>query len=107
MCCCCSLLLVASDSDVELKDGIASFYDKSSSVWEDIWGEHMHHGYYVDGFKPKGIEDHRYVYIARDDDHTVEHCRTAARAFFFCFFFVGPILFLMDFMYVGKSVCIL
>ena len=29
-----------------LKRGIASFYDESSNLWESIWGEHMHHGYY-------------------------------------------------------------
>ncbi|AFZ01103.1 methyltransferase domain-containing protein [Calothrix sp. PCC 6303] len=29
---------------------IQQFYDASSKLWEDIWGEHMHHGYYgVDG----------------------------------------------------------
>jgi hypothetical protein len=28
----------------ELKEGIAAFYDESSSLWEDVWGEHMHHG---------------------------------------------------------------
>jgi tocopherol O-methyltransferase len=30
----------------ELKEGIAKFYDKSSGLWEDMWGDHMHHGYY-------------------------------------------------------------
>lgn len=25
---------------------IANFYDSSSQLWETIWGEHMHHGYY-------------------------------------------------------------
>jgi tocopherol O-methyltransferase len=25
---------------------IQQFYDASSKLWEDIWGEHMHHGYY-------------------------------------------------------------
>ena len=29
-----------------LNEGIASFYDESSELWEDVWGEHMHHGYY-------------------------------------------------------------
>ena len=28
----------------ELKIGIAGFYDRSSQLWEDVWGEHMHHG---------------------------------------------------------------
>jgi tocopherol O-methyltransferase len=31
---------------------IQQFYDASSGLWEKIWGEHMHHGYYgVDGKK--------------------------------------------------------
>ena len=25
---------------------IQAFYDSSSGLWEEIWGEHMHHGYY-------------------------------------------------------------
>ncbi|MGK7928677.1 MAG: methyltransferase domain-containing protein [Spirulina sp.] len=29
-----------------LNDRIAQFYDASSGLWEEIWGEHMHHGYY-------------------------------------------------------------
>jgi tocopherol O-methyltransferase len=29
-----------------LKDRIQQFYDASSDLWEQIWGEHMHHGYY-------------------------------------------------------------
>ena len=33
-------------SDAELKSGIAKFYDESSQIWLDVWGEHMHHGYY-------------------------------------------------------------
>jgi tocopherol O-methyltransferase len=29
---------------------IQQFYDASSGLWEELWGEHMHHGYYgVDG----------------------------------------------------------
>lgn len=27
-----------------LNKRIANFYDASSGLWEDIWGEHMHHG---------------------------------------------------------------
>ena len=33
-------------------EGIAAFYDESSGLWEDVWGEHMHHGYYPEG-KPR------------------------------------------------------
>lgn len=36
-----------------LKEGIASFYDESSQLWESMWGEHMHHGYYPKGGAPK------------------------------------------------------
>lgn len=35
-----------------LSEKIKQFYDASSSLWETIWGEHMHHGYYgADGQK--------------------------------------------------------
>lgn len=29
-----------------LQSRIASFYDRTSHLWEVEWGEHMHHGYY-------------------------------------------------------------
>ena len=29
-----------------LKSQIQKFYDASSGLWEQVWGEHMHHGYY-------------------------------------------------------------
>ncbi len=29
-----------------LYQDIREFYDASSGLWEEIWGEHMHHGYY-------------------------------------------------------------
>lgn len=37
-----------------LQEQIQQFYDASSSLWEQIWGEHMHHGYYgADGKEKK------------------------------------------------------
>jgi tocopherol O-methyltransferase len=30
----------------QLYQQIQEFYDASSGLWEGIWGEHMHHGYY-------------------------------------------------------------
>ena len=30
----------------QLYQQIGEFYDVSSALWEKIWGEHMHHGYY-------------------------------------------------------------
>lgn len=39
---------------VSLQQRIQEFYDASSDLWEQIWGEHMHHGYYgTDGTTPK------------------------------------------------------
>jgi tocopherol O-methyltransferase len=33
---------------------IQNFYDRSSPLWEQIWGEHMHHGFYgADGSQRK------------------------------------------------------
>jgi len=40
-----------------LQEQIQTFYDSSSGLWERIWGEHMHHGYYG----PNGQQKkHRY-----------------------------------------------
>ena len=37
-----------------LSQQIQQFYDASSALWEQVWGEHMHHGYYgVDGQQKK------------------------------------------------------
>lgn len=49
----------------ELNEGIAHFYDTSSGVWEDIWGEHMHHGYYDTGLPRKAAQsvNHREAQI--------------------------------------------
>ena len=38
-------------TDEDLKKGIAKFYDESSAIWLDVWGEDMHHGYYPKGEK--------------------------------------------------------
>ena len=27
-----------------LNTGIAEFYDESTALWEDMWGDHLHHG---------------------------------------------------------------
>jgi tocopherol O-methyltransferase len=35
-----------------LEQRIAQFYDHSSGLWEQTWGEHMHHGYYG----PEGLQ---------------------------------------------------
>lgn len=37
-----------------IQEQIQQFYDSSSGLWEQIWGEHMHHGYYGErGDQPK------------------------------------------------------
>ncbi|GJQ09791.1 hypothetical protein GpartN1_g1582.t1 [Galdieria partita] len=33
-------------SVIDISPAIATFYDTRSSLWETLWGEHMHHGYY-------------------------------------------------------------
>ena len=45
-----------------LKDGIAEFYDESSGLWENIWGDHMHHGFY-DPESNVSESDHRAAQI--------------------------------------------
>lgn len=46
----------------ELRDGIAGFYDASTPVWDDVWGEHLHHGYYPGG---KSRKDHQQAQARR------------------------------------------
>ena len=46
----------------ELKQGIAEFYDTSSGIWEDIWGDHMHHGFY-DPSSSASLTHHRSAQI--------------------------------------------
>jgi tocopherol O-methyltransferase len=48
----------------ELKIGIAGFYDRSSKLWEEVWGEHMHHGYYV----PADRTDHQQAQVDLIDE---------------------------------------
>ncbi|CAJ1946264.1 unnamed protein product [Cylindrotheca closterium] len=48
----------------DLKIGIAGFYDRSSKLWEDVWGEHMHHGYYI----PENRTDHQQAQIDLIDE---------------------------------------
>jgi tocopherol O-methyltransferase len=48
----------------ELTLGIAGFYDRSSKLWEDVWGEHMHHGYY----NPPDRTDHQQAQVDLIDE---------------------------------------
>lgn len=44
-----------------LNQRIKHFYDRSTPIWLDTWGEHMHHGYYgADGSEQK---DHRQAQV--------------------------------------------
>lgn len=45
-----------------LQKGIAELYDESSGLWENIWGDHMHHGFY-DSDVAADISDHRSAQI--------------------------------------------
>ena len=38
--------LCETEMSNNLYQDIREFYDASSGLWESIWGEHMHHGYY-------------------------------------------------------------
>ncbi|TKY67903.1 tocopherol O-methyltransferase [Spatholobus suberectus] len=46
----------------QLQMGIAEFYDESSGIWEDIWGDHMHHGFYEPD-STVSVLDHRAAQI--------------------------------------------
>ncbi len=44
-----------------LNDRIQDFYDASTQLWLDTWGEHMHHGYYGEEGREK--KDHRQAQV--------------------------------------------
>lgn len=53
---------MAAAEQQQLQKGIAEFYDESSGLWENIWGDHMHHGFY-DSDSTVSISDHRQAQI--------------------------------------------
>lgn len=56
---------LSEEMGMRLKTGIAEFYDESSGIWERIWGDHMHHGFYDrnDENTPIQLSDHRSAQI--------------------------------------------
>eukprot|EP00245_Coleochaete_scutata_P006168 TRINITY_DN20364_c0_g1_i1.p1 TRINITY_DN20364_c0_g1~~TRINITY_DN20364_c0_g1_i1.p1 ORF type:complete len:408 (-),score=58.97 TRINITY_DN20364_c0_g1_i1:427-1650(-) len=55
--------LAAQRTVPELNEGIANFYDSSSGLWEDMWGEHMHHGFYEKNTSFNDMKDHQQAQI--------------------------------------------
>jgi len=51
-------VLADTSTPPELKEGIAGYYDGMSGLWESIWGDHLHHGFYDPG-EAADISDHR------------------------------------------------
>ncbi|CAJ2675134.1 tocopherol O-methyltransferase, chloroplastic [Trifolium pratense] len=54
--------MVLEEEKKKLQIGIAEFYDESSGIWENIWGDHMHHGFY-DPDSTVSVSDHRAAQI--------------------------------------------
>ncbi|CAK8569916.1 unnamed protein product [Lathyrus sativus] len=54
--------IVLEEEKKKLQLGIAEFYDESSGIWENIWGDHMHHGFY-DPDSTVSVSDHRQAQI--------------------------------------------
>lgn len=44
-----------------LNQSIGEFYDASTQLWEEVWGEHLHHGYY--GRDGKIVKERRLAQI--------------------------------------------
>ncbi len=50
---------VDPNQNLDLNTRIRQFYDASSGLWEQVWGEHMHHGFY-DLKDPHRLSKNRY-----------------------------------------------
>ncbi|KAK9272048.1 hypothetical protein L1049_002417 [Liquidambar formosana] len=55
--------MASEEGVVQLQKGIAELYDESSGIWEDIWGDHMHHGFYDPNNLSVSLSDHRSAQI--------------------------------------------
>ncbi len=51
-----------------LNSRIQRFYDSSSPLWEQVWGEHMHHGFYELGAKNSKTKNRRQAQIDLIDE---------------------------------------
>ena len=40
-------------TNVDIKDRIKEHYDKLSPYYKDLWGQHVHHGYWITGNESK------------------------------------------------------
>lgn len=47
----------------ELQKGIAELYDESAWMWEKLWGDHMHHGFYQTGEPVGDLSHHRQAQV--------------------------------------------
>jgi len=56
------VMIMEEEEKKKLQLGIAEFYDESSGIWENIWGDHMHHGFY-DPDSTVSVSDHRAAQI--------------------------------------------
>lgn len=56
------MVVMEEEEKKKLQLGIAEFYDESSGIWENIWGDHMHHGFY-DPDSTVSVSDHRAAQI--------------------------------------------
>lgn len=77
--------------DKQLQTGIAEFYDESSGIWEDIWGDHMHHGFY-DADSTVSISDHRAAQI-RMIEESLRFASVSGISLFYHFAITRTILF--------------
>ncbi len=53
--------ILSTPMDELLNQRIGHFYDRSTPIWLDTWGEHMHHGYY--GPDGQAKKDHRQAQV--------------------------------------------
>jgi len=64
-------LIKTKKDDDTLNEGIAAFYDQSTPLWEEIWGDHLHHGYYPNG-SAEGV-DHQAAQVDMIDRASISN----------------------------------
>ncbi|KAI3515850.1 hypothetical protein L1887_14755 [Cichorium endivia] len=89
-----TMATAADEQHQQLKKGIAEFYDESSGMWGNIWGEHMHHGFYDNNVVVE-LSDHRAAQI-RMIEQSLLFASVAGTILLLPSFYFDSIHFLVD-----------
>ena len=49
--------MVRADMKADMNTAVERYYDTTLDLYEELWGEHVHHGFWDEGERPGGSSD--------------------------------------------------